>query len=129
VFTRTRGNPYLTSLLARDVSPDATALPEHLPTELRDALPRTRHGLSAPARRLTAILAVAGQPDRSGRLAQMGSAVGFRDPVLPLLSEAVNAGVLHPDGAERYWFTHPLPADVLVERMLPDERRAVTSWR
>ena len=51
--------------------------------------------------------------------------MGFRDPVLPLLREAVDAGVLHTDGADRYWFAHPLLAEVLVEGMLPDERRAM----
>jgi DNA-binding CsgD family transcriptional regulator len=125
VFTRTRGNPYLTSLLARNVSSDATTLPEHLPTDLRDSLARTWHGLSAPARRLTAILAVGGRPDRAGRVADVASSVGFSDPVLPLLREAVDAGVLRPDAAERYWFAHPLLAEVLVEQMLADERRAM----
>jgi hypothetical protein len=51
--------------------------------------------------------------------------VGFDDPVLPLLREAIDAGVLRPNGAERYWFAHPLLAEVLVEGMLPDERRAM----
>jgi DNA-binding CsgD family transcriptional regulator/tetratricopeptide (TPR) repeat protein len=125
VHVRGHGNPYLTSLLVRGLSPDAAALPEHLPTELRDALARTWHGLSAPARRLTAVLAVNGRPDRAGRIADVASSLGFRDSVLPLLREAVDAGVLHTDGVDRYWFAHPLLAEVLVEGMLPDERRTM----
>jgi DNA-binding CsgD family transcriptional regulator/tetratricopeptide (TPR) repeat protein len=125
VHARSRGNPYLTSLLVRDLSPDATALPGHLPTELGDALARTWHGLSAPARRLTTILAVDGHPDRADRIAEVACSVGFVEPVLPLLHEAVDAGVLRVDPADRCWFAHPLLAEVLVEGMLPDERRAL----
>jgi hypothetical protein len=125
VYARSRGNPYLTRLLAHNVSPDAVAVPDHLPTELRDALSRTWHGLSAPARRLTAIVAVGGRPDRAGRITEVASAVGFPDPVLPLLSEAVEAGVLRADPADRYWFAHPLLAEALVENFLPDEQRAL----
>jgi hypothetical protein len=65
VFARSTGNPYLTSLLVRGLSPDPEALPADLPTALGDALARTWHGLSTATRELTAILAVAGRPQRS----------------------------------------------------------------
>jgi len=113
VHGRSTGNPYLTSLLVRGLASDARALPPHLPTELRGALARTWHGLSAPARKLTSEIAVAGRP----------LAVGGLDAV-PLLREAVDAGVLRVDTDERYWFAHPLLAEVLVETLLPEERRA-----
>jgi DNA-binding CsgD family transcriptional regulator len=125
VFARSGGNPYMTSLLVRGLSPDGAALPDHLPTELGDALSRTWHGLSQAARQLTTILAVGGRPDRADRIAEVASSVGFGDPAVPLLREAVNAGVLRADPAGRYWFAHPLLVEVLVEGMLPDERRAL----
>lgn len=86
-------------------------MPDHLPTELRDALARTWHGLSAPARRLTTVLAVDGRPDRADRLAEAASSVGFDDPLVPLVREVVDAGVLRADAAGRYWFAHPLMAE------------------
>jgi DNA-binding CsgD family transcriptional regulator len=125
VHVRSHGNPYLTSLLAKGLSPDATALPVGLPSELRDALSRTWHQLSPAARRLTAILAVAGTPERSADLAGVATSVGFADPVVPLLREAVDMGVLRADAAGRYWFAHPLLAEVLVDVLLPEERRAL----
>jgi DNA-binding CsgD family transcriptional regulator/tetratricopeptide (TPR) repeat protein len=125
VYARSAGNPYLTSLLVRRVPPDATALPPGLPAALRDALARTWHGLSAPARTLTAIMAVAGRPERSARIVAVGTAVGFADAVVPLLRETVDAGVLQsqPDGT--YWFAHPLMAEVLADDLLADERRTL----
>jgi DNA-binding CsgD family transcriptional regulator len=125
VHARSLGNPYLTSLLTKGLSPDATALPVGLPSELRDALSRAWHQLSPAARRLTAILAVAGAPERSTDLAGVAASVGFADPVVPLLREAVDTGVLRADAAERYWFAHPLLAEVLVDVLLPEERRAL----
>ncbi|WP_203791685.1 hypothetical protein, partial [Paractinoplanes rishiriensis] len=97
VYGRSAGNPYLTSLLVRGLSADARTMPAHLPTELRDALARAWHGLSAPARKLTSVIAVAGRPQ---------TAEG--PDVLPLLREAVDAGVLRVDADARYWFAHPL---------------------
>ena len=125
VFARTKGNPYLTSLLVRGLSPDTKVLAADLPTELRDALARTWHGLSTATRELTAILAVAGFPQRSVQLADGAASVGFRGSVVPSLWAAVEAGVLRSDAAGRYWFAHPLLAEVLVAGLLPDERRAL----
>jgi len=113
VHGRSTGNPYLTSLLVRGLASDARALPAHLPTELRGALARTWHGLSAPARKLTSEIAVAGRPQEVSGL-----------DAVPLLREAIDAGVLRIDADERYWFAHPLLAEVLLETLLPGERRA-----
>ena len=43
----------------------------------------------------------------------------------PLLREAVDGGVLSIDDHGRYWFAHPLLAEVLVDSLLPEERRAL----
>lgn len=121
VYARSAGNPYLTSLLVRDLAADTAVLPASLPTELRDALCARWRGLSAAARDLTAMIAVAGAPQRSAELIR----AGFHAPILPPLHEAVDAGVLVTAPDEQYWFAHPLLAEVLAETLLAEERRAM----
>jgi DNA-binding CsgD family transcriptional regulator len=121
VQARALGNPYLTSLLVGDLPGDATAVPPELPSELRDALARTWRGMSAPARTLTTVVAVAGRPQRSDQIAAVADAA----PLVPLLREAVDAGVLRAEPDGRYWFTHPLLAEVLAGTLLPEERRSL----
>jgi len=124
VFARTRGNAYLTTLLARGLPPDATSLPAGLPTALREAVSQAWHGLSPPARELTRLLAVAGRPQRAGQLDVVARVTGVAGQIVPLLREAVDGGVLDVGTDGRYWFTHPLLAEVLEEGLLPDERRS-----
>jgi len=121
VYARGAGNPYLTSLLVRDLEPDTTALPAGLPTELRDALCARWRDLSEAGRELTTMIAVAGRPQRSAELIR----AGCRAPILPALHEAVDAGVLVTAPDERYWFAHPLVAEVLADQLLVEERRAL----
>ncbi|MCY1145558.1 LuxR C-terminal-related transcriptional regulator [Actinoplanes sp. Pm04-4] len=111
VFARSAGNPYLTKLLVRGLDPDARSLPPHLPDELRGALSRTWHSLSPPAREVTTAIAVAGRPTAAAAPGEV-------------LREALDAGVLTVDDYGRYWFAHPLLAEVLVEGLLPEERRS-----
>jgi DNA-binding CsgD family transcriptional regulator len=120
VYALSRGNPYLTRLLVRALSPDAVSLPAGLPTDLSDALARTWHGLSLPARELMRLTAIGGRPQRADRIGTLAA----RD-VVPLLREAVDAGVLTVDDHDRYWFAHPLLAEVLVNGLLPEERRGL----
>jgi DNA-binding CsgD family transcriptional regulator len=124
VFTRTRGNAYLTTLLARGLPPDATSLPVGLATELRDAIAQAWHGLLSPARELTQLLAVAGRPQRADQLETVARLTGVGGEIMPLLREAVDHGVLDVGRDGRYWFTHPLLAEVLEEGLLPEERRS-----
>ncbi len=120
VFARTRGNAYLTTLLTRDLPPHATAVPAGLPADLREAVGRAWHALSAPARELTRLLAVAGRPQRAELL---GAAAGRAD-VTTNLREAIDRGVLELVAGDRYWFVHPLLAEVLEAELLPEERQA-----
>jgi DNA-binding CsgD family transcriptional regulator len=124
VFARTRGNAYLTTLLARGLPPDATSLPAGLPTALREAVAHAWDGLSTPARELTRLLAVAGRPQPAHQLDVVARVTGVAGEVVPLLREAVDGGVVGVDADERYWFTHPLLAEVLEQGLLPDERRS-----
>jgi len=111
VLGRSDGNPYLTRLLVGGVAPDADCLPARRPMDLREALARTWHGLSAPAQQLTAAIALAGRPLAGGPAA--------------LLREAVEAGVLRAGGDGCHWFSHPLFAEVLADSLLADERRGL----
>jgi DNA-binding CsgD family transcriptional regulator/tetratricopeptide (TPR) repeat protein len=124
VFARARGNAYLTTLLARGLPPDSTALPAGLPTALREAVAQSWLGLSLPARESTRLLAVAGRPQRAENLEQVARLTGIAADIVPLLREAVDDGVLEVGPDRRYWFAHPLLAEVLEEALLPEERRS-----
>jgi hypothetical protein len=124
LFARTRGNAYLTTLLARGLPPDATSLPAGLPHELREAVAYAWQRLSPTTGELTRLIAVAGRPQRADRLGEVAATAGLDGDVLPLLREAVDGGVLEADAEGRYWFVHPLLAEVLEDGLLPDERRA-----
>jgi DNA-binding CsgD family transcriptional regulator len=123
VFARTRGNAYLTRLIVRNIPPDAVSLPPDLPADLREATAHAWHGLSQPARELTRLVAVAGRPQPAVRLGQVATALGSDGNVVPLLREAVDAGVVVVGADGRYWFAHPLLAEVLEDGLLPEERR------
>ena len=124
VFGRTVGNAYLTRLIVRDVSSDARSLPPDLPADLREAAARAWQGLSRPARELTRLVAVAGRPQPAAVLGQVAATLGSGGDVVPLLREAVDAGVLVVSADGAYWFAHPLLAEVLEDGLLPEERRA-----
>ena len=123
VFRRSRGNAYLTTLLARDLAPNARRLPTHLPTELHDAVAHTWRGLSHPAQTITQLIAVAGRPVSLDELHPVTAVTGVNLSMIRL-REAVDRGVLETVTSDRYWFVHPLLAEVLEEMLLPDERRA-----
>jgi DNA-binding CsgD family transcriptional regulator len=122
VYARTQGNAYLTTLLGRDLPPDARSLPAGLPADLRDAATRVWRGLSAPAQQLTQLLAIAGRPQRADQLAEVATATGVGGDVVPLLREAVDGAVLDIGSDGTYWFVHPLLAEVLEAGLLPEER-------
>jgi hypothetical protein len=124
VFGRTAGNAYLTRLIVRDIPPDARSLPSNLPADLREAAAYAWQGLSRPARELTRLVAVAGRPQPAAGLGQVATALGSGGEVVPLLREAVDAGVLMVGVDGTYWFVHPLLAEVLEDGLLPEERRA-----
>jgi hypothetical protein len=94
VYSRSQGNAYLTTLLVRDLSPDARSLPAGLSSDLRDAATHAWRGLSPSARRLTAVVAVGGHPQQSDQLAEVAAATGVGGDVVPLFREAVDGAVL-----------------------------------
>jgi DNA-binding CsgD family transcriptional regulator len=123
VYVRTGGNPYLTRLLVQDVDPRAAALPASRPARLRDAVIRPWRRMSPAAREVTRIVAVGGHPQSYDRLTKIAPALGLGAPVLPALSETVDAGVLRAAPDALYWFTHPLLAEILEGDLLPEQRR------
>jgi len=123
VFAHTHGNPYLTTLLVRDLQPDASTLPVNLPADLREAATRAWHGLPLPARELIRLVAVAGGPQHADGLAEVAGATGMSSDVVPALRQAVDGGVLETGADGTHWFVHPLLAEVLEAGLLPEERR------
>jgi DNA-binding CsgD family transcriptional regulator len=124
VFARSRGNPYLATLLVRDLPANATGLPPGLPGQLREAVARSWFGLSEPARDLTRLVAVAGRPRRAEFLREVSDVLVPGLDVAPALREAVRLGVLVANADGAYWFAHPLLAEVLEADMLPEDARA-----
>ncbi|WP_162253932.1 LuxR family transcriptional regulator [Phycicoccus sp. Soil748] len=125
VYERSRGNPYLTQLIARGLGQDATSLPAGLPHELREAATQHWHRLSPAAKVLIRMLALAGRPQGGLRLKEFASRVGVGQDIVPLLREAVDGAVLEVVLDGRYWFVHPLLAEVLEDSLLAEERQAI----
>jgi DNA-binding CsgD family transcriptional regulator/tetratricopeptide (TPR) repeat protein len=122
VYARSQGNAYLTALLVRSLSPDSRSLPAGLPADLQDAATRAWRGLSPRARAITRLVAVAGRPQRADQLADVAGATGSGRDVVPLLREAIDGSVLEVGADNKYWFVHPLLAEVLERELLPEER-------
>ena len=125
VFARACGNAYWTQLLVRELAADTRRLPEDLPTGLRQSVSRSWTRLSPAARELTRVVAIGGRPQGTQRISEVAAAAGIAGPAVHLLREAVDAGVLVRAFGDRYWFGHPLLAEVLLAGMLPGERETV----
>ena len=125
VLARSGGNPYLTELLVRGLSADATSLPEGMPSELREAVTRTWQHLSPNAKALTRLLAMAGRPQRGSDLTRLAQPAGVDGDVVHLLRETVDSGVVELGRDGTYWFSHPLLPEVLERGLLPEERQAL----
>ncbi|WP_166665482.1 helix-turn-helix transcriptional regulator [Kribbella caucasensis] len=126
VHERSGGNPYLTELMVHGLSGTEADLPATAPAALRDALLASWHGLSAPARQATRVLAVSGRPTEFAVLTEVVAKHGVDPAQLPgCLTEAQDHGVLRPDDEGRQWFRHPLLAEVLYDTMPPGEAARV----
>jgi DNA-binding CsgD family transcriptional regulator len=123
VFRRSAGNPYLSRLLVMGVEPTATTLPEGAASGIEDAVLAAWHGMSPEARELTTVLAIAGRGLTRAELAELVAGRMKSARVPSWLAEAVERGVLDVDSTGRYWFHHPLQAELLERRAHPDDRR------
>ncbi|MBG6237681.1 DNA-binding CsgD family transcriptional regulator/tetratricopeptide (TPR) repeat protein [Mycetocola sp. CAN_C7] len=118
VYAHTDGNPYLTRLVVAGLPENARHIASDLPADLRSAVLQSWHLLSPPTRDLTRILAIKGGPASAHELDEL-----IDDPaVASLLAEAVHVGLLDVTG-DRYWFHHPLTAEVLEQSLTVDQRR------
>ena len=122
VFSHTLGNPFLNILVTEGLAPTARRLPADLPADLRVAVRRTWHSLSRPARDITSLVAVGGRPVRPELLHDVAADLGLGE-VGPALQEAEESRILTLVDGERYWFQHPLQAQVLEQSLTPSGRR------
>jgi DNA-binding CsgD family transcriptional regulator len=122
VFSHTLGNPYLNILVTEGLAPSARRLPADLPADLRVAVRRTWHSLSLPARDITSLVAVGGRPVRADLLHDVAADIGLAD-VGSALQEAEESRILTLVERERYWFQHPLQAQILEESLTASRRR------
>ncbi|TQL59923.1 regulatory LuxR family protein [Oryzihumus leptocrescens] len=130
VHERSGGNPYLTELLLRDVSPVAPALSAAVPEALREALLGRWHGLGKAARDASRLLAIGGRPTGSDVLERVNaelslSPAGGVPDVRSAVAEAVESGVAARVGDGLLWFRHPLIAEVLTADLPRNESAAV----
>ena len=113
VLRRSGGNPYLADLLIGEVggSGSGRALREG---RLVDALSASWHRLSAPGRRVTQLLAVAGAPVAYPVLRDLATQHGV-DPEATsrALGEAAAQGVTVETETGAIWFRHPLLAETI----------------
>ena len=127
VYERSRGNPYFSELLVRRGDLDSAELPEDLPDELSQALLDAWRSMSAPAREITRILAIAGRPTdlrSAGRRCRRDRRL--RQPRRSARPSTRESSCSVRDGA---WFRHPLLAGVLAESYLPGEAAPVhAAW-
>ncbi|WP_328521437.1 helix-turn-helix transcriptional regulator [Kribbella sp. NBC_00359] len=122
VQARSDGNPYLTELLAGQLSGAESSLPATVPEALRDALLAAWHRLSGPARQLVRVLAVGGRPTPLPLLAAVASEHGVDAATLSgCVSEAEQHGVLRSGSVDLPWFRHPVLAEVLYDALPRDE--------
>ena len=122
VYERSRGNPYFSELLVRRGDLDSSELPDDLPDELSQALLDAWRNMSAPAREIARILAIAGRPAELRTLTGVAEELGASRA--GSVREAVDAGVVVV-GRSGVWFRHPLLAAVLTESYLPGEAAPV----
>lgn len=120
ILERSGGNPYLTELLVREMSGDEPTLPKAAPRALREALMAKWHRLSDEARQAARVLAVGGRPVDFEVLVRVAVDHGAAT-LSNSLAEAEEHGVVQRDADGRYWFRHPLLAEVLYDHMPPGE--------
>lgn len=116
VFARSRGNPYLSELLA--LAPEG----DELGAGLRDALLAAWHRLTGPAREVAQMLAVGGRPVDLPVLEQITAIKGLtREETNECVTEIAVAGIATVSATWEVWFRHPLIAELLVSTMSPSD--------
>lgn len=119
---RSLGNAYFTELLAQDLDMGTEALAAALPDVLADALLAAWRGLGQDAQEVARLLSVAGRPLTFDEYAVMAGLIALDSQTLSrCLVQATAVGVVTVDRDDRYWFRHPLLAEVLYDTFLPGQ--------
>lgn len=122
VHGRSLGNAYFTELLARDLDMGSEALAAALPDVLADALLAAWRRLGRDAQEVARLLSVAGRPLTFDEYAVMAGLIALDSQALSrCLVQATAVGVVTVDRDDRYWFHHPLLAEVLYDTFLPGQ--------
>ena len=125
VHARARGNCYLTRLLVTGLEPATMHLPSRLPEDIEGALLSRWHRLPPLGREVTVILAIGGYRQSATELAKVAGGPHDADEgSARCCAPRRGAGVLDLEESDgRFWFHHPLQAEVLVRHVPVDERR------
>jgi DNA-binding CsgD family transcriptional regulator len=126
IYRAARGNPYYIALLCRNLDASARDMPAEYPGDLTVALTGTWHNCSPPARSVARLLAVAGEPEPITVLRAMVHDLGWSVHLTRAIDELHAAGLIERAADSRYWFHHPLQAEVL-RRTVTDAERL--SWQ
>jgi DNA-binding NarL/FixJ family response regulator len=127
VLRRSSGNPYLADLLLGEArSAGHGAAP--LGGRLVDVLSASWHRLSAPGRRVTQLLAVAGAPVAFPVLRDLAARHAIApEEVSNALAEAAAQGITIETETGAIWFRHPLLAETIAAAMKSWERSVLHS--
>ena len=122
VMRRSGGNPYLADLILGEAgSADRGEAPGE--RRLADALAASWHRLSAPGRRVTQLLAVAGAPVAYPVLRDLVALQGISsEGTSTALAEAAAQGITVETESGAIWFRHPLLAETIAGSMRHQQR-------
>ncbi len=127
VLRRSGGNPYLADLLIGEGRGGGTGQASR-EGRLADALSASWHRLSAPGRRVTQLLAVAGAPVAFQVLRDLAVLHGVEpEDTSRALGEAAAQGITIETETGAIWFRHPLLAETIAGGIRPQERAELHS--
>ncbi len=122
VLRRSGGNPYLADLLISETR-SAGHGEDPLGGRLADALSASWHRLSAPGRRVTQLLAVAGAPVAYQVLRDLAALHGVApEDTSRAVAESAAQGITIETDTGAIWFRHPLLAETIAGSMHRHER-------
>ena len=122
VLRRSGGNPYLADLLIGE-GPGSGSGRAPREGRLVDALSASWHRLSAPGRRVTQLLAVAGAPVAYQVLRDLAALHGVGpEATSRAVREAAAHGITIETETGAIWFRHPLLAETIAGSTRPEER-------
>lgn len=121
VHARTGGNPFFIIQVGHLLETDAAS--RSVPVGVRDTLRRRLNRLSQPCNEALRVAAVVGD---EVELRVLGTTMDVSpEQLLPILDEAVSAGIIRAGGAAGYTFNHALVRETLLDELPIQERVAL----